>query len=166
MLNIKRCSRVPVSILHIFWIFGGFLVGAGETSAASQANSSARPMCRYRLPKASASIEWTAFKTTEKLGVKGTLKEIQVKAPETFLTFSETLEAVQAELNGMSVDSGNAARDENLKKGFFPFLADKAQIRTRVNKVTGNDQKGALATELTFNGVSKELVWDYRVSEK
>ncbi len=106
------------------------------------------------------TLEWTAFKTPEKVGVKGTFDKIEltgVKADAT--TLIESLIGAQFTVETPTVNSKDPLRDDKLKAGFFAKMA---------GNITGsfvafNDGKATV--KLVMNGVSKEKTFTYEATE-
>ncbi len=98
------------------------------------------------------SMQWTAFKTPLKLGVKGTFDKIA------FVKGKNCLEGAEVIINKDSVNTKNPGRDKTLDTFFFGKL--KGDIKAKVVKV--NDK--TLDIAITLNGVTKTIPFTY--SEK
>ena len=102
------------------------------------------------------SIEWTAFKTPEKVGVKGTFDDIQLndyKADAT--TLEEGLTGANFVIVTSSVSTNDAGRDEKLKMEFF------AKMVGNISGYFGQFKDGKVLVNLTMNGLSKEKEFTY-----
>lgn len=106
-----------------------------------------------------SSVTWTAYKTTDKVPVKGTFKEILVLKANKGDSGVEALEGFEFEIPVSSIYSKDTIRDGKLKKFFFAVmensmkLTGKFQIQDEVN---GN-------VALTMNGLTKDLPFTYKV---
>lgn len=128
------------------------LLSSVSASAAEGAKNADQNACRYRLDPDSVRIEWTGYKTTEKLGVKGGFKEVQVRAKErASKSAAAALEGASFSLNPLSVVSGNDARDSSLREEFFKKMAGQQQIFGKLSKVNISDSKGEAVLGLTLN---------------
>jgi hypothetical protein len=96
-----------------------------------------------------SSMQWTAFKTPLKLGVKGTFDKIA------FVAGKNCLEGAEVIINKHSVDTKNPGRDDTLDQFFFSKL--KGDIKAKVLKV---DEK-TLDVAVTMNGVTKTVPFHY-----
>lgn len=106
----------------------------------------------------SYSMEWTAFKTPNKVGVKGTFSDIklnEVKADAT--TLEEALKGANFVVVTSSVSTNDAGRDEKLKGQFF------AKMVGNINGFFGEFKDGKVIVNLTMNGISKEKEFAYTV---
>src|ERR1700745_3329759 len=86
--------------------------------AASAANS-----CHYSVDASSVKIGWTAFKTSEKTPVKGSIKDLEIHVPahpqkslKALLLSVKASGAIDGEKKS---DSGNPQRDTTLFQKFF-----------------------------------------------
>ena len=75
--------------------------------------------CTYSYQPNSLKIEWTAFKFTEKKGVKASFTGFQLNAPQASPTLNDLFLKTSIEIDPQSVASGDPARDTNLRDAFF-----------------------------------------------
>ncbi len=77
--------------------------------------------CTYSYKPDSLVIEWTAYKFTEKKGVKASFSPASFKlnAPASANSLVELFTQTSIEIDPLGVDSGDSGRDENLRKSFF-----------------------------------------------
>lgn len=103
--------------------------------------------CNYSV--ASSSLEWTAFKTPAKVGVKGSFDDIdlkfQVADTQTKLLSSSSVNIVTAKVN-----SHNEGRDAKLVASFFHVQGVK-DIGAKVLEVSDNTAN----VEISMNGIKK-----------
>lgn len=76
----------------------------------------------------SATVQWTAFKTTEKVPVKGHFTEIELSNFREGNTLEEVLDHVQFKLNAFKSDTEDPDRDETIKKNFFEKMMEPGSI--------------------------------------
>jgi hypothetical protein len=106
-----------------------------------------------RLVPGSVKLQWTAFKTTEKLGVSGSFTSILVEAPTHADSEEKLLSGISFSIDGLSVASGNPERDRSLKESFFALLKPNANIDGDIKEA----KDGKAILELRLNG-KKALV--------
>lgn len=102
-------------------------------------------------------LEWTAFKTPDKIGVKGTFNDITVTGVKDSGSADQDYKGATFKINSSTVNTTDAGRDEKLKTAFFSVLT---------GDITGKfvDFKDGKATvELTLNGVTKTKDFSYTV---
>ncbi len=106
------------------------------------------------------SIEWTAFKTPEKVGVKGTFDQVSLTGlnNET-TTLVDALKGAQFVITTSSANTGDPARDNTLAMNFFSKLVGN------INGFFGEFKDGKVIVHLTLNGVTKEKEFTYEATE-
>ncbi|WP_353161888.1 YceI family protein [Myroides odoratus] len=106
------------------------------------------------------SIEWTAFKTPAKVGVKGTFDEVKLsEVNQEAATLAEGLKGAQFSIITSSASTGDPARDETLRLNFFSKLVGN------INGFFGEFKDGKVLVNLTLNGITKEKEFTYEATE-
>jgi len=109
-------------------------------------SASASENCTYTIVKGSEHIAWTGFKYTEKAGVGGSFDTLTVESKES-KSVEELLKSISFKIDTDSINSGNPARDETLKKTVFKFLSIPKTIKGEVLSV----EDKALKFKMTLN---------------
>ncbi|MDR3605822.1 MAG: YceI family protein [Oligoflexia bacterium] len=117
--------------------------------------------CTYALDKNTVTVGWTGFKTTQKTGVNGTFKKVEVKGKLEAKTFADLMKGLKVSVDKMAIDSGNPVRDTSLTEAFFGKL--KNSISGKIKSVSEDDRSLILA--LDFNGKTKDVPMHYEVKE-
>lgn len=86
---------------------------------ASSAQQPTTAPCTYSYKPDSLLIEWTAYKFTEKKGVKASFPVFNLKAPTSAPTVKDLFEQTSIEIDPQGLESGDAGRNTNLKTAFF-----------------------------------------------
>lgn len=126
--------------------------------------------CRYSVDPSQVQVNWIAYKTTDKVAVQGTLKEVSIKnPPQPQSTLKALLNGLKA--NGLVAqesqsDTGNPARDLTLFQKYFSLITQKAKFSGNFKQIQGDDQKGEMALLLEFNGKKKSVPMKYQLSEE
>lgn len=94
----------------------------GNSKDASKKNADALK------PKTDITFEWTAFKKTEKIAVKGTFKQIEFASDRNKKSLEEIISSTSFKIATNSIYSANEARDAILSKFFFGVMADTENI--------------------------------------
>ncbi len=106
------------------------------------------------------TVEWTAFKTPAKVGVKGTFDEIKLsEVNREAATLEEGLKGAQFAIVTSSASTGDPARDETLRLNFFTKLVGN------INGFFGEFKEGKVLVHLTLNGITKEKEFAYEATE-
>ncbi len=120
----------------------GFLI------AALAAGLYAGDACTYRM-KSGVTVDWTAFKTPLKKGVKGTFRSVVYRGKMSAENLSKLLAGSQVSIDANNVDSGNPGRDAKLAKFFFGKMAGRALEA----KIAGIDEtRHIVSVEISMNG--------------
>jgi hypothetical protein len=141
-------------MLKTFSVLAGFSLFFAHPGAWAASN-------KWCLDPASVQVVWTAFKTTQKIGVNGNFTTLQVTAPEKGAkSLSKLLNSLKAEIKlegAASLSTGNPGRDQTLFDHFFKYLNGPIQIQGRFQGAKGTDDVGELMLQLTLNGKKKTV---------
>ncbi len=109
--------------------------------------------CSYELlqPK----VAWKAFKTYEKVGVKGAFDKIELISKQNS-TIEASLIGSTVDISVQSLNSGNKGRDETLLKSFFG-AQNVSSIKAVIKGVKGNK----LLVDITMNKITKTIPMQY-----
>jgi polyisoprenoid-binding protein YceI len=107
----------------------------------------------FTVVDSTATIKWTAYKTTEKLPVSGVFKTINITNSKQAQTAELALDSLQFSIPVSSLFSNNPERDGKLKDLFFGIMANTSLLNGTIH-VEG-DKMGSL--EVVMNGVTKSL---------
>lgn len=106
---------------------------------------------------AKTTIQWTAYKTTEKIGVKGTFNEFRIENKDKVSSIEEIINTTKFRIPTASVFSGNAPRDILIKTYFFGAMMNTDTIYG--NFISAKDGKGQVAIKM--NNVEFENNFTY-----
>ncbi|WP_010177994.1 YceI family protein [Aquimarina agarilytica] len=115
----------------------------------------------YKVSAQGSIVEWTGYKFTEKKGVKGKFKLINVINAPLAQTPIAAFNGVDFSIPVSSIFSDNAIRDGKLMKLFFGFM-DNTELLTG-NFVTKGEQ---IVLNLKMNNVTKEIPLTHTVSDR
>lgn len=129
-------------------------------------NENSEPICFYEYTKAStAVVSWTAFKTTEKVGVGGTFNQVMVKAGEKSTKITDVLNGINFTIMTESTFTKNEDRDKKIIESFFGAMDATDLIIGQVKSAKGNNESGTCTFYLTLNNIEKEVTLDYKVND-
>ncbi|NOQ92351.1 MAG: hypothetical protein GQ552_06510 [Flavobacteriaceae bacterium] len=104
-------------------------------------------------------INWTAYKTTEKIPVKGIFKEVTVTNKTHATNPSEVLNNLEFEIPVASIFSNDSIRDYKLTTFFFGIMKNTMHLKGKIStKADGNGM-----VNLTMNGLSKDMPFTYEI---
>jgi polyisoprenoid-binding protein YceI len=132
------------------------------------ANNSLAGTCEYRVDPSSIQVNWTAFKTMQKVAVKGSFTELSVMGELEAEDLESLLGQLEAEIdikNESLIRTGNPGRDLTIFQHFFSHFKKKPVIKGEIKKPTGNGREGTFGLKLTLNKNSKEIPFRYTLSD-
>jgi polyisoprenoid-binding protein YceI len=118
------------------------------------------PKAKYSIETKTTTINWTAYKTTAKLPVKGVFKEINISNGKTAQTPKDVLNGLEFSIPVSSIDSKDPTRDAKLVKDFFGTMKNTQNLTGKIK--IGENGKGSV--NLTMNGITFELPLTYIIS--
>jgi polyisoprenoid-binding protein YceI len=127
-------------------------------SAAARADSQ---KCTYTLDPSSVAVGWTAYKTSQKTGVNGSFKKVEVTGKTEGDSLGKLADGLQVSADKLSVDTGNPARDKTLSDYFFAKLTPS--ISGKIRKFSEKSKTFVLV--LDFNGKKKDIQMHFETKE-
>lgn len=113
----------------------------------------------YTLTTDSTALKWTAFKTTQRIGVSGSFDSIFIDAKNTTGTIPELLTNARITINTTSVNSNNAIRDPKIVSFFFGAFSVPNEILGTIDSVVNDN----IYIEITMNGIKKTVIANYSI---
>ena len=123
--------------------------------------ASAAGNCLYSFDVDNSVVEGTGFKTTQKVGVAGKFLKFSTNSKGKKKSVKELLEGLVVTVDLMSVDSGNAIHDKNLREAFFSLLSENSKAQVTVKSVSEKE----LVTELSVHGKKKDVRFAYEIKK-
>jgi len=115
---------------------------------------------RYSIETKTTTINWTAYKTTAKIPVKGIFKEVQVTNTKTVENPFDVLNGLSFSVPVNSIDTKNVDRDTKIIQSFFGTMKDTQVLKGTLSL----DEKGKGIINLTMNGITFKLPMTYIIS--
>ena len=111
--------------------------------------------CKYSIDQNTVEIDWTAYKTSQKVGVQGSFTEVTLFGDiNNGFSVAALLGGLEAEINMNKkeiVKTGNPARDQTLYEHFFSLFKKRPLINGVIKKVNGNNLSGDFLLNLSMN---------------
>ncbi len=132
-------------------------------SCANEKKQEEKPVAEttFSIDAAQSTVQWTAYKTTDKVPVKGTFNEINVTNSKSGSTASASLEGLEFEIPVASIYSKDSIRDGKLNKFFFAVMENTLSLKGTFS--VKDESKGQIA--ISMNGLTKELPFTYEMSK-
>ena len=124
------------------------------TSCKENEKKEAKPTGKmYTAEAKTTTINWTAYKTTNKVPVKGQFTKVTVENTKNASTPLEALNGLKFNIPVSSLFTKDTIRDGKLKKFFFGTMKNTQLISGTI----AMDTETSGSVELTMNGISKAL---------
>jgi hypothetical protein len=134
------------SILNIF-IFAVLLISiTSSCSNNSEKNKDTLAKKELSFLGAQTSIKWTAYKTTDKLGVKGTFKNTIIENDASATKLEDIINSTKFKIPISTLYTGNDPRDYLIKTYFFGSMMDTDTISGSFS--SAKDGKGKVAIKM------------------
>ena len=149
----------------------GLIIMAGLFVALASCKSEEKPVettetpeeiCYYSYDNAASTFEWTAYKTSSKLPVKGSFNEIIVNGGDAADDEKAVIESLSFSMKTATVETNDEARNKKIADSFFGVMEATGEITGKV-KSLGDDGKATI--EVKMNNVSIDVVGDYTLEE-
>ena len=133
-----------------------------DKTTASTPKPAVAQTCTYTPIKEGIKVHWTAFKTTKRIGVKGTFDDVKAETKVNAKSISNMINATTFLIHTSSVNSNNEGRDKKLVEFFFGKFAS-TDIAGLMQSALGDNMKGEGNINLTMNGMAKDVPYTYTV---
>lgn len=123
--------------------------------------SSPNKNCEFSYNKEKTQLEWTAYKFTKMVGVKGGFKNVEVSGVKKASSIEEVFKDLKFSIDTSSVNTNNPERDGKIAASFFGKMSS--------NTITGefrNIASGKATLSLTMNGKTKDSPVTYTIQEE
>ncbi len=127
-------------------------------SSSTFAVETDRRECTYEVTPDSFKVKWTSFKTTDRIGVTGSFKDIRIEGPTRADNFENLLTGITVTIDSHSVDLNDSMKEKNLVGYFFDKLFDR-NIVGRISSV--NREEHSFVLTLSLNGEVRDVPMTY-----
>lgn len=132
------------------------------TKTETQTKVEEKSTARYSLKNADNTINFTAFKTTEKIPVKGVFTKVELTNGCEGNTIKDAINGAEFKVPVSSIETKDASRNFKIQKFFFQVMENTMDL---TGKLKLTDDKNGVA-EFTMNGVTKELPFKYTIIDQ
>ena len=125
----------------------------------AEPSKSEKASLNYTIDLENTVLNWTAYKTTDKVPVKGVFQEVKITNSEKSTSVVDVLNGLKFEIPVSSIYSKDSIRDWKLREYFFGVMKNTLKLTGTLH--TEENGKGSIT--LTMNGLSKDLPFTYEV---
>jgi polyisoprenoid-binding protein YceI len=129
----------------------------------SSAQARRKPGCFYSIDSKNIKVQFTAFKTFLKLGVKGSFTDLGIRKKIWGKSIIDAASGTRFKIDTNSLITGDEGRDEKIKKFFFALMEDGPIIRGKIKSFdTDND---LLILRLEMNDEKMTIPLSYTIKD-
>ncbi len=118
--------------------------------------------CTYTYDATDTKLEWTAYKFTKKVGVKGTFTGVRTVGTVPGRSPVEVFQKLEFSIPIASLDSKAPDRDQKIRSAFFGTMKATQELTGRVLRMSPD---GTATLSLSLNGQTREVPAKFRLSE-
>tara|TARA_B110000967_G_scaffold47675_1_gene48326 strand:- start:10404 stop:11039 length:636 start_codon:yes stop_codon:yes gene_type:complete len=157
-----------ISIISFLIIATAFNFSGCKTEAKKEEN---KETIKVETPKSTApfavvnatnDIKFTAYKTTDKVGVAGWFKKVEVLSGGEGMSVKEAINNTEFSIPVSSLMTKDTSRDYKIQKFFFGVMENTASLS---GKLMITDDTAGIA-EIKMNGITKEVPFTYTILDK
>ncbi|MGK0329140.1 MAG: hypothetical protein ACJAYY_001350 [Paraglaciecola sp.] len=157
-----------ISIISFLIIATAFNFSACKSEAKKEES---KETIKVETPKSTAAfavvnatndIKFTAYKTTDKVGVAGWFKKVEVLSGGEGMSVKEAINNTEFSIPVSSLMTKDTSRDYKIQKFFFGVMENTALLS---GKLMITDDTAGIA-EIKMNGITKEVPFTYTIVDK
>ena len=133
-----------------------------KDTAEGEADEGEEEICFYHYDDGSSEFEWTGYKTSAKIGVKGSFNEITITGDESSDDAITLLESLSFTMATATVETADEARNKKIANSFFGAMEATEMITGNVKKLSDD---GKAVISITMNGVSADIEGTYTLED-
>ncbi len=114
----------------------------------------------YSIQNKDVKIKWTAYKTTEKVPVKGTFKTVEIENITNAINPVEIFKNLEFSIPVNSIYSKDSIRDFKLRESLFGTMKNTSKIKGTISL----DNNGKGEAIISLNGLDKTVPVSYEVN--
>lgn len=128
---------------------------------AEQSKEAEKTAVQYAADEKGSSLQWTAYKTSDRVPVKGTFNKVQIVNRVKGEDAKGALDGLGFEIPVSSIMTNDTIRDGKLQRFFFAVMDNSLTLKGDF-KV---ESEGSGKLNLSMNGMSRELPFTYQVDQ-
>ncbi len=139
----------------------GILASCGGSAEPEKQEKEAEKICFYRYIDNNSSINFTAFKFTDKTAVKGSFTAFEIEGLKKSDDPKKLIESLSFSIPVTNASTDNEERDGKIQTSFFQtFKTEKI-----TGKVKSLGENGDASVLIKMNAIEKEVMGKYTLNE-
>jgi hypothetical protein len=153
-------NKLSIALLATLFLFACSKPNNEEKTADAEETQ----VSGYSYQRAFTKLEWTAYKTSAKVGVKGSFDEINVTPGKEVGTPKEVMDQLEFSIPVSTTNSGNEERDPKIIESFFGAMMNTDNITGKITSINGDESKGKAMILIQMNNEAHEVEGTYAVN--
>ena len=156
--------KIAINFLVVGAFFLAACGGDNKKTRDNNAGDGKNPdeSCTYLYDDNGTEVNWTAYKFTEAVGVKGKFKEIRITDTEEANNPHQVFRKASFDIPISSISSGDTSRDRKIRQYFFGTLSNTASITGTVKSLDAEKAKAVI--NLKLNNIERPVEMNYTMS--
>ncbi|TYP96451.1 YceI-like domain-containing protein [Tenacibaculum adriaticum] len=117
----------------------------------------------FSLKTSENTINFTAYKTTEKVPVKGIFKKVEITKGGEGNSIKEAINGTEFNIPVSGIETNDSTRNFKIQKFFFSVMENSLTLSGKLNLEESADKGFA---EFTMNGITQKLPFEYTIDGK
>jgi len=138
--------------------------GSENSNESDKKNETQVEECTYEVQNAFTKLEWEAYKTSAKIGVRGSFDDISIQAGPDNSSISGIATGLTFNLAVGSTNSNNEERDPKIIEYFFGKMLNTQFISGEIKSLNISDTATQAIVSIKMNDISKDIIADYSVN--
>ncbi|MBU3012927.1 YceI family protein [Polaribacter vadi] len=157
-----------ISIISFLIVATAFNFSACKSETKKEENKEAKTTevktssAAFSVANAKNDIKFTAYKTTEKIGVGGQFDKIDIIAGGEGNSVKEAINNTEFSIPVSSLATKDSSRDFKIRKFFFGAMADTKLLTGKLSLTTDKDG----IAKITMNGKTEDVLFTYTIVDK
>jgi len=149
-------------LLGVFALTLQFSSCKSETKKETKPEVEAPKSYAFSLKKATNEVNFTAYKTTEKVPVKGMFKTVKIVNGGEGDTVKEAINGAEFSIPIGSIETNDSSRNLKIQTFFFQVMEATGTLKGKL--FLDDDTKGH--ADFIMNGVTQKLPFTYSITDK
>ena len=154
----KNLTKLVFALLIVQFLACSTEKKEDKNSAKTEKESKAQ----FVLNDATNSVQWTAYKTTEKVPVKGKFTQVNITSGGEGNSVKDAIHNAEFSIPITSIFTSDSSRDYKIRKFFFGVMENTKLLSGKL--VIENDSLGY--ADITMNGITEKLPFSYLINDK
>lgn len=152
--------------LSLILIASLFVVACGKKTDSGEQDQDSKETT-YRINHEATTLQWEAYKFTERKGVKGVFDQIKSTPSKETGTLEELITGLKFEIDVNSVNSGDSTRDPKILAHFFGSMMNTEKISGEISSYTKtSDTEAEVNVDITMNDKTVSIPSKIAFTEK